>query len=243
VLEPEPGGWEDFSIVNLAVMFDGVEFRMWYGASAAYRGVANVGYATSQDGSVWIKHAGNPLPSLAPGGAGTWDDYGLIPFSVLFDDGSYRMWYAAAGVEAWGYWRIGHATSPDGLNWIKHPDPVLEGTEEWEGIRVYNPEVIPVGDGFAMWYSGIRLSWPLSQVGYAISPDGLHWGKWPDNPILEPSAPCTYLDSLSVIVQGDTVHGWFTECSEIHHASSPFDVVFFDAFETGDCMMWSNEVP
>jgi hypothetical protein len=241
VLVPEPGAWDGFSIVNLAVIYHGGMFRMWYGASAVYHGPGNVGYATSLDGSLWTTYAGNPLASLAPGPPGSWDERGLTPFTVLFDGGSYRMWYTAEAVQAWGYWRIGHAISPDALSWTREPNPVLEASEPWEGIRVFNPEVVRLGDSFAMWHSGIIGSPLLSQVGYAVSPDGLDWRKWVDNPMLSPTPPCDWLGSLSVIVEGDTIHGWFNHCSEISYATSLFEVLFFDGFESGNTDAWSLE--
>ncbi len=38
-------------------------------------------------------------------------------------------------------------------------------------------------------------------------------------------------------------HGWTNHCYDITHATSPFEVVFFDAFETGDTAIWKRTVP
>ena len=38
VLEPGAGSWDSFSIYNIAVLYDGAEFHMWYGAAEVYRG-------------------------------------------------------------------------------------------------------------------------------------------------------------------------------------------------------------
>jgi len=46
-----------------------------------------------------------------------------------------------------------------------------------------------------------------------------------------------------VIAEGDTVHGWATNCNDVWYVTSPLDVVFFDAFETGDTAIWSSMVP
>lgn len=246
VLSPEPGEWDAYTIYNVAVLYDGATFRMWYGAAAAYPGATSVGYAESADGSVWTKHPGNPLPGLEPGVPGAWDDWGMCPSTVLFDGMSYRMWYMALKYNGGsGTWRLGTATSPDGFVWTKYPDPVLEGREPWEGGRVYFPEVVPYGGGYAMWYSGLNTV-PLpdeAAVGYAVSPDGLHWGKWPDNPVVSPLPGCNGFDSFAVVIEDGMVHGWGANCYQIYYVTSPLDVVFFDHVETGDTAVWSSVVP
>ena len=245
VLEPEPGQWDSYSIISVAVRYDGSTFQMWYGATDAYPGVISVGYATSTDGSLWTKqHASNPLPGLVPGASGEWDDSGMTPSTVLYDGSIYRMWYTAVKYNgSSGTWRLGYASSDDGITWDNEDDPVLVGTEPWEGNNVYHPEVVPSGGGFAMWYTA--LVWgQMVNIGYATSPDGLQWGKWPSNPVLTPTPPCVVTDSFAVMIEGDTIHGWTNTCdNDIYHVTSPLEVVFFDTFESGDITFWSATVP
>jgi len=232
--------WDSYGIGNIAVMYDGAMFHMWYGASAVYHDPFNVGYATNADGwGDWDKVEG-PLPGLGPGEPGAWDDHGTPPYKVLFDGASYGMWYTAFSGGVWGTWRI-YADSPDGLIWEKYPDPVLEAREPWEGENVYHPEVVPHGAGFAMWYAAHDGA-TMAAIGYAVSPDGLHWGKWPYNPVLTPTLPCIAIDSIAVIIEGDTAHGWVNHCTDIYYVTSPLYVIFFDGFETGDTSIWSMVV-
>jgi hypothetical protein len=242
VLSPEPGQWDGFTIWDLAVLYEGGVFKMWYGAAAAYPGESRAGYATSPDGSTWTKYAGNPLPGLEPGAPGEWDDLGVVPSAVLYDGVDYRMWFVARqdGPD-WGTWRLGTATSPDGITWTKHPEPVLVGSLPWEGDLLYTPEVISYGGGYAMWYTGFG-SGP-SAIGYAVSPDGIHWGRWPENPVLSPLPGCGAADSIAVIIDSGTLYGWVSNCYHVWSVTSPLEVVFFDAFETGDCAIWSSMVP
>lgn len=247
VLRPEPGEWDGFTIYSCAVYFDGVMFHMWYGAAAAYPGAVSVGYATSLDGSEWTKYPGNPLPGLGPGPAGAWDDAGVAANTVLDDGSEYRMWFTAfqSDAGALNTWRIGTASSPDGINWIKHPDPVLEGTQpSWEENLIYAATVVPSGGGYAIWYSSLQTlpSPDEAHIGYAVSPDGIHWGKWPENPVLSPLSGYNTVDSMAVIVDGDTVHGWTTNYHDVWYVTSPLEVVFFDHFETGDTAIWSSVV-
>ena len=243
VLSPEPGHWDGFTIWDLAVLYEGGVFKMWYGAAAAFPGEGRVGYATSPDGSDWTKDlANNPLQSLAPGAPGEWDDLGVAPSAVLYDGVGYRMWFVARKDDpGWGTWRLGTATSPDGITWTRHPDPVLVGSLPWEGDLLYFPEVIPYGGGYVMWYTGFG-SGPAA-IGYAVSPDGIHWGRWPDNPVLSPLPGCNAADSIAVIIESNTVYGWVSNCYHVWFVSSPLDVAFFDHFETGDTAIWSSMVP
>ncbi len=147
------------------------------------------------------------------------DDDGDNSFFVK-DDGGY------------GDWSIGYASSTDGLSWAKYPDPLLVGTEPWEGDNVYFPEVVANDGGYAMWYSALVEGPTVAGIGYAVSPDGIHWVKWGDNPVLESIPPCNAADSFAVIREGGTVHGWFTHCYDVYHVTSPNEFVFFDGLES-----------
>jgi hypothetical protein len=238
VLEPEPGQWDGGSIGSLAVLYQGGMFHMWYGAAAAHLAPTYVGYATSSDGSSWTKHG--PVAGLEPGPPGSWDDYGMAPGSVLVEGSDLRMWYMAFEGGYWGHpWSIGHARSTDGgLSWVQEPDaPVLEASEPWEGSTLYWPTVVLDGGCYHMWYTGgASIS-----MGYASSSDGLGWRKWPGNPVLTPVG-CSWLDSLAVLLDGDTIHGWVGNCYDVRAATSSFEV-FADDFETGTTDAWSFVMP
>ncbi|MCU0304831.1 MAG: hypothetical protein MUC56_12330 [Thermoanaerobaculales bacterium] len=241
VLEPGPAVWESFSIGGLAVLFDGSTFKMWYAATAGSGSLAHGGYATNADGSGdWDKHAGNPLEGLAPGAPGTWDENGPYPSTVLFDGALYHMWYTGGSGDTWaGAWGIGHATSADGLGWTRDPSPVLVASEPWEEDKVYYPEVVVYGGSLHMWYGGLDMSPVTSSVGYAESADGLSWTKWPGNPLLTPQVE---RDSISVLVEGTTIHGWISDGAYVKKAESSFLLV--DGFETGTTIgTWSLTVP
>ena len=71
----------------------------------------------------WTKYANNPV--LTFGSQGSWDEGGSEFGSVLFDGNIYHMWYSGNdGVN----FRIGHATSPDGIIWMKDTlnNPVVD---------------------------------------------------------------------------------------------------------------------
>jgi predicted GH43/DUF377 family glycosyl hydrolase len=106
---------------------------------------------------------------------------------------------------------IGHATSPDGINWTKDvANPVLEGTAgNWDRYGVGAPCVIKIGaNEYEMWYTGCEVDYGALlglldaenisdietallaginvAIGRATSPNGIAWT--PDtanNPVLE----------------------------------------------------------
>jgi predicted GH43/DUF377 family glycosyl hydrolase len=186
VMTPQPeGDWEVTSIVSLAVIHDGAEFRMWYGGIEP-NGYCSTGVATSSDGSTWTRHQNNPV--FEPGPPGSFDDGVVFPATVFRRNGLHHMWYSAVDVpNLFSRTTIGYATSVDGLSWIRHPSPVLEpGPESWDSYIVYGPEVLFDGSSYHMWFTG---SWgygayfPEPRIGYATSNDGLLWIKDPGNPI------------------------------------------------------------
>ncbi|MBC8232067.1 hypothetical protein H8E77_21175 [bacterium] len=63
----------------------------------------------------WTKYSENPV--LDVGADGEWDDTGVIRPNVIFNNGVYQMWYAGHDGTNW---RIGYATSDDGITWTKH---------------------------------------------------------------------------------------------------------------------------
>ena len=195
VLTPTGSGWDSLVTILPVVIFDNTtnEYKMWYGGG---RGTgASIGYATSPDGISWTKYGTNPV--MQSGEPGKWDDRAVLPGTVIFDGSIYKMWYS--GNRALPYFRIGYATSTDGINWTRHPNPVLNPgiSGEWDYIYVYTPEVIWDGSIYHMWYLGRGGNPLVSQIGHATSLDGINWEKDPSNPVLSPGANGAW-DDVSV---------------------------------------------
>jgi sucrose-6-phosphate hydrolase SacC (GH32 family) len=89
---------------------------------------------------------------------------------VLKVNGSYWMWYTAAGWES--PIAIGLAASPDGVSWSRVGDaPVLvnpQGTHQFS-----DPHVIRDAGMFKMWVGNFTDS----VIYYAESPDGVDWSE------------------------------------------------------------------
>jgi len=220
---------------------DSSRYEMWFTAGAQAPFPYKIGYAKSYNGIIWEIHSANPVLTPTPG---EWDAYTILDPFVIRENGQYKMWYA--GIETTALLtKIGYATSTDGINWIKHPDPVLlAGTASWESAAVSHPSVMPYSNGYKMWYSGSAAGASESAIGYATSPDGINWQKdILNNPVLLSGAigewdrivygpEILYIDNFYymfytgqvVLYQSDKV-GLATSSDGIHnwnkHASNP----------------------
>jgi predicted GH43/DUF377 family glycosyl hydrolase len=169
------GSWEDRWVISPCVRILGSKFHMWYtGAHGNPTGAdysEQIGYATSNDGIIWEKYLANPV--LAKGNTGQWDARLATCPSIFYNGKIFEMWYSGQSLNT--VFRIGYATSPDGIVWQRYAaNPVMSPTA-WENPRVQNPYVLLIDSTYQMWYSGgDYMSW---QIGYAWSQDGISWIK------------------------------------------------------------------
>jgi predicted GH43/DUF377 family glycosyl hydrolase len=203
----------DSGYVNVPhVIYHNGQYEMWFRGSndPANSNFASIGYATSPDGEVWTKYAGNPV--LTPGASGSWDDAELWSGYVVAEAGSYKMWYAASDG---AHFQIGYATSPDGKQWTKYAgNPVLTrgSAGNWDSQLVFYPEVVRDGSPYGMYYSGYNLS--AYAIGYATSTDGMVWTKYSGNPVLPTGSygswDSGYVFAAAVIAHPCTSRMWYT---------------------------------
>ncbi len=172
--------WENpYGVIGPRILKIGNVYKMWYTGLGTHR---QIGLATSTDGINWTRS--NPNPVFPNGQPGAFDadhvDYG----SVVFHNNKYWMWYTG-----WsnGIKKIGLATSPNGVNWTRHPNnPVLTvgAGAAWDAQSVFAPYVIFDGTSFKMWYHGSGQY--VQAAGFAESTDGIIWKKHQNNPVLPP---------------------------------------------------------
>lgn len=182
---------------------------MWYSGN-----LLGIGYAWSQDGVVWTKHTGNPI---IPRGPSSWEVGSASGASILGPDsvGGYKMWYQGAD-GSFNRFSIGYATSTDTITWTKYVgNPVFSpGTSgSWDDRRVQLPRILNKGQLYQMWYSGMRTDLNTDgRMGYANSPEGINWTRYPANPVL-PAGPSSW-DGVSifvgdVLIVGNSYHMWY----------------------------------
>jgi len=107
--------------------------------------------------------------------------------SVLRVGSTYHMYYA--GLNTTNHRNIGHATSSDGVTWVKDAaNPVLSPTSAaWDGVAVHTPCVLynpSWPQPWKMWYSGREHMLGAYRIGYATSSDSVTWAKYAGNPVL-----------------------------------------------------------
>lgn len=173
--------WDELWVFAPSVIPDGDDFECWYGGFTT-DGDFGIGYASSPDGLTWTKH--DPNPVLPPGArAQDWDAITVDKPTVIKDGSVYRMWYTGDQVftdSTADPWKIGYATSTDGIRWEKSPDnPVLSPSNRegrFDRVRVANPAAIqtpdpddPDRDIIRMYFDGFDgQRW---SIGLANPPD------------------------------------------------------------------------
>ncbi|OGG02910.1 hypothetical protein A2W14_00155 [Candidatus Gottesmanbacteria bacterium RBG_16_37_8] len=218
IVEPgAPGEWDEKYIYPGTVIKEGSEYKMWYTGSDR-TGREQIGYATSTDGITWNKYDGDPV--LKASSETGWDSYIAAQASVIFDGTNYLMWYSGNnGPVTKENWKIGFASSPDGIHWTKYSgNPVLEPSQTgWDNKAVYQPEVEKTDDNqFYMWYSATSktvssLRW---KIGFATSIDGKNWTKYSGNPVIRPvqsweTSGGDGVNDPSVYYDGYIFHIWY----------------------------------
>lgn len=221
VIKPNPlEGWDEKEISHPTVIYSPnasaeKKYEIWYSA-ISHRWPQGedrfrVKYAFSSDGLHW-----NEYPKyVMKGSPGTWDSGGITRgISVIKTPKGYEMWYT--GIDTGNLnWKIGYATSSDGIKWEKfHNNPVITPTKWWEKSKVSYPNVLYENGIYHMFY--ITADQRTGEnVAYAYSYDGVNWYK-PENinPILERGINKDFdsqdIVTPSVLKQGALYRMWYS---------------------------------
>jgi hypothetical protein len=215
VLEPTSGTFDEAGVETVTVVrTDPSTLRLFYTGDSQPQGNGSqwhaIGTATSTDGVQWTKAGNAVFQAQADWEMGICVDQacttragGVGEPTVLFDPATgYRMWYAALGtLGGVGTFRLGYATSPDGITWTRNADPVFEPGDSgnWDDAGVTEPAVVldPVL-GYHLFYFGFSqgavsqcsnaggCTFTPGSIGHAYSADGITWTR-DAQPVLSPS--------------------------------------------------------
>lgn len=240
--------WEWFAIGQPTCIIDNDTVKMWYGAAGGlWPPRANLFYAYSTDDTTWVKHG---VPVLTRGSPGEWDAGWLDTPEIVKDLNEYKLYYYGDTVyidtaPPFGS-AIGLATSPDGINWVKHDsNPIFDKGDslEWDGLWVESPALLFENDTFKMWYTGI--DWELKgRVGYAISLDGVVWTKHPANPVVDLGNPGSWEDKIvgvPAVIKTDTLYKmWYSAISAADWANGGIDTVRIGYATSANGIVWEK---
>jgi predicted GH43/DUF377 family glycosyl hydrolase len=223
-----------------AVLFVGEKAWMYYSAFGV-RHRWEIAAAESHDGIHWTKVGAVLAPDTvrvvdaAGAPIAVWDSATVAFPCVLYAAEAppaerFRMWYA--GKSGGLYDGIGFATSGDGRNWTRQGRVMgAGGAGEWDAAQVVDPAVIPVEDGYRMYYCGSRDADGYFQVGLALSADGRSWVKYPENPIAKFGGNPSGVYTLDVLRDADG----YTLFVSIPNAAREFEMF---ALRSVDGLTW-----
>lgn len=179
------------------------------------------GLAESRDGGLsWRRVSEDPI--IEAGLPNTYDGSGTGTVSVLKTDRGWWMWYTAVTRGAPPLFSLALATSPDGIHWTKHAaNPVLtfDPFLPYEAVAVSKPHVLYEDGVFKLWYSAsgfLKQNYERSfyRISYAESEDGVHWIRYPANPVLDVGPQGSWDDRMveypEVVRSGETLHLWYS---------------------------------
>ena len=148
------------------------EYRMWYLSTSSLTSsgseVFRIKYATSPNGiDSWTRYGYVFRRSGA-----TWEAEGVIPCSIIYKDGEFKLWYGARDSSGW--WRIGYARSTNGTEWTRNVNPVLEPTLLSDGNNVNAGSVFfnEISQKYEMYFHAGTS--PI-YIWHAVSENGEDW--------------------------------------------------------------------
>lgn len=152
--------------------------------------------------SNWKDYHGNPILTKDPNASNV---YGIIEPKILYEDGLYKMWYTkllgSAAAEIW------YAESSDGISWYSNYDkPVIVPGDagNWDDYSVGVGAIIHENGKYKMYYNGFRDQYGEWSIGFAVSDDGINWGK-NISPVLTPSGN-EYQIVASSVIKADNMY-------------------------------------
>jgi hypothetical protein len=106
---------------------------------------------------------------------------------------------------------------PELVHWNpRRGNPVFtaEGPGHWDARIRERGWILREGGGYHMWFTGYDGSDEgLRKLGYAWSSDGVHWKRWPKNPLVRDR----WVEDMMVVKRGDTYY-MFAEGRDDNHA-------------------------
>lgn len=152
----------------------------------------------SNDGITWTLNPTSPVLQ-ANSTNGTWDHRAVETPSVIYFNGQYHLFYTGyptTHTDANSY-KIGHATSTDGINWTKDPSYLVAPNDPTNNTPnlTFNqwitaePAAVVFNNKIYLYFTAvganIGVGTTLQVIGLTTSTDGITWT--PPQSVLEPA--------------------------------------------------------
>ena len=184
-------------LIMLTMVFTGCDVKMIDNSGLDVSSLSDLGASI---GTVWENAQATNIRNSEEG---NWDSLAISDPKVIKIGNKYHMWYSGKGADE--KWRIGYASSNDGINWTKNSsdyNPIIKvpGFEyEKDGVRVGTVLYDSKYDEYKMWYRGIDKSDSGTSLYLMLAhskyPDK-EWYKYPADSSA-PSAPPLYIKKIS----------------------------------------------
>ncbi len=154
----------------------------------------------------------NPSNPVLSGGNNSHDYYGIAQPVILYDEGKYKMWYYGDGGSARKY--VLYAESQNGINWKRHPYPVLlPSSNGWDSWAVQPAAVLKENNTYKMYFTAYANQYGPWFIGLATSVDGINWVKKTDPVLYSGSGWETMVAAGSVLKIDGKYHLYYTGIS------------------------------
>ncbi|UCF09023.1 MAG: hypothetical protein JSW28_04880, partial [Thermoplasmata archaeon] len=164
----DPGENDSVHASEPIVIKDGSEYKMWYnGFDGSY---SRTLYATSPNGTDWTKQG----VVLDKGTMGQLDDGGTRPYTVIKENGEYKMWYG--GFDG-SNWKTFYANSTSGTSWNRQGLVLDLGPDPRDDTHIGGCKILNESGTYRMWYSGHGGASGDYRIFYASSPNETDWTK------------------------------------------------------------------
>lgn len=165
-------GFDATRVMDPSIVKVGGTYYMYY-TGLPFGNDDQIGLATSTDGLTWTRSSQNPV---LPHGEQSWSGFRTKWGRVLYDNGTFKMWYIGDDQNLYATEYLGYATSMDGVHWTPYSGNPIHTSIAAQGLTVV---------GIAKLSGIYYLYWEVggSDLNLSTSSDGIHWTDYSDNPI------------------------------------------------------------